>query len=46
MKIRITRIDEDMLSTKLRSGDEGDLNIRLIPYNPKAHRRQRDSSLA
>jgi hypothetical protein len=35
MRIRFTRIPTDILTTKLGGAGEGEMEIRLIPYDPR-----------
>lgn len=35
MKIKVTRISRDIITTMLESPKRNVLNIRLIPYEPK-----------
>ena len=38
MKIKVTRISGDIITTMLKTNAKNILNIRLIPYDPKPER--------
>jgi hypothetical protein len=44
MRIRFTKIPEDTPTTKLGRATEGEMNIRLIPYEAKSQTMRRRSA--